>query len=124
MGDALAAAKDPGAITFAQDDSGKSWEILPGVSATVYVRLCEDGQLIQLPWLDKSAPLNLWAHFTNDPDQRMGLDFWVEASGAQINLRAHDKLDAWNSASKRHAQKATEFEEAVAAWVRLRACGR
>lgn len=118
MGDALAAAaKEPGAITFTKDGSGK-WEVLPGVSATVYVRLCEDGQPVQRQWLGKTSRLNLWTVFNKDLDQPIGLDFWVEANGAQPNLRASNEVEAWNSASKRHADLAEQFEDAMATWVR------
>jgi hypothetical protein len=118
MGDALAAAaKGPGAITFTRDASG-NWEVLPGVSSAVYVRLCKGRDPVEHRWLGKPARLNLWTCFSEHDNNRLGLDFWVEAPGAQLNLVAEDKESAWNQASDRHAHWAKEFEDAVAAWVR------
>ncbi len=117
MGEALAAAaKEPGAITFTTNDLGKL-EVLTGVFSAVYVRLCKDRQPIQRQWFGKMARLNLSMCFCEDESKRIALDFWVEATGAQLDLRAQDKVSAWNDASERHAQYARDFEDAVEAWV-------
>jgi hypothetical protein len=116
MGAAL--ASEPAAISFARHKSGKKWEIFRGVSSAGYVRLCRGEHLIERRWLGKSSRLNLWFQFNEDVNQRMGLDFWVEAPGVVMTLRTPDKVAAWNAASERCAAAAKAFEDAMANWVR------
>ena len=56
---------------------------LARVSAAVYVRLCKDDILFNGNGSGKPSRLNLWTCFDEDESKRVGLDFWVEAHGAQ-----------------------------------------
>ncbi|GEM_PF-4693672 len=117
MGDALAGAtQEPGNITIGKDKSGEP-KVEIGTISAVYVRVHQDQQPISREWLGKKCRLNLWFHFIKEAKLRMGMDFWVEATGAQPDLTRKDPVQAWNEASVRHTDVyAARFEEDVTAW--------
>lgn len=104
-------------IGFAEDSSDQP-DILTGTISAVYVRLTQDGKLVERQWLGRTARLNLWFDSRFGANQQAGLDFWVEAKGASPFLKAKDPILAWNKASESHAAKAREFEDDFAAWSR------
>jgi hypothetical protein len=128
MGEELErSASGPGAITFAKDKSGEP-DILTGTISSVYVRLQQDRRPIEHQWLGKTARLNLWFDSQYGAAQRVGMDFWVEAEGAQQNLKvaARPKLavESWNRASGRQERYAEQFERRFEEWCESGAGGR
>jgi hypothetical protein len=97
---------------------------LTGTISAVYVRLHQDRQPIERQWLGKSARLNLWFDSRYGAAQRTGMDFWVEAEGAQQSqhyLKAaadpEPAVESWNKASERHRQKyLPKFERLFEEW--------
>jgi hypothetical protein len=131
MGKVLeSSASDHGAITFAKDKSGEP-DILTGTISDVYVRLHQGGQPIERQWLGKKPRLNLWFGSRYGAAQRVGMDFWVEAKGAQQSqkyLRAAVDLklaeESWNKASVRHEGYREQFETQFEKWCNSAPCGR
>lgn len=124
MGEALErSASTTGAITFAKDKWGEL-DILSGTISEVYVRLLQDARPIERQWLGKTARLNLWFDSRYGSGRGVGLDFWVEAEGAQQSLRkvATDPnlaVHSWNKASERQFEKCLpQFERRFAEWCR------
>ena len=118
MGDELARSAQgrQGAITFAQDNNG-AWDLARGAGSAVYVKLQRDGELLQRDWLGRKADAVLWFQFAKHENQRIGLEYYIQASGSHTNGKGEPKA-AWNKASARHLACAEPFEVAVAAWVR------
>jgi hypothetical protein len=108
-------ASGPGAITFEKDESGEP-HILTGCISAVYVRLNQDLRPIERQWLGKTAHLNLWFDSKYGAAQRAGMDFWVEAKGAQPRLGVADPVESWNKASGRYERYAEEFESCFENW--------
>jgi hypothetical protein len=122
MGQALErSASGSGAITFAKDKSGEP-DVLTGTISAVYVRLHQDQRPVECQWLGKTARLNLWFDPRYGAAQRAGMDFWVEAEGAQQNLAvAADPsraVESWNRASERQGRYAEQFERRFEEWCR------
>jgi hypothetical protein len=127
MGEALEkSAVGAGAITFAKDKSGLP-DILTGTISAAYVRICQDGKLVERELLGKTARLNLWFDVRYGEERLAGMDFWVEAEGAQQAAKflgsAPDDpkaIESWNKASERHSGKfAPQFEERFKEWCSL-----
>jgi hypothetical protein len=67
------------------------------------------------PLLQRSLDLVLWFQFVKDKSKQIGLQYYIQAQGSQIGK---DKSEnAWNSASKRHLDKASKFENKVKNWI-------
>lgn len=116
MGDELANAAQgvQGAITFAKDKKDR-WDLRHGAGSAVYVKLTRDGASLKLDWPGRMVNPVLWFRFAEDENQRIGLDYYLQASGSQPNGKGEA---AWNDASVRHRACAEPFEELVAAWCR------
>ena len=78
---------------------------------------------IEREWLGKTARLNLWFDSRYGAAQLAGMDFWVEAEGAQqsqhyLSVTANAKLaeESWNKASKRQEDYAQLFESRFEEW--------
>ena len=123
---ARSAASKPGAITFAKDKAGKP-DILTGTISAVYVRLHQGGKPIERQWIEKKeekkARLNLWFDSRYGAGQRVGMDFWVEATGAQqsphylkVAADTRTAVKLWNEASERHKGYAEQFKRLFKEW--------
>ncbi len=112
MGQAIhEAAKDlPDAITFGKLGLGAS-------GASIFVRLLQGGNRLQLDWLGNKADFVLWFMFHEQFEKRIGVEHYLEVRGASPNARGVDQVEEWNTASARHTLRMREFEEAMAAWV-------
>ena len=72
------------AITFAKDKNGK-WDLTPGAGSAVYVKLKQDGELLQRDWLDRKVDAVLWFQFAEHESKRIGLEYYIQASGSHTN---------------------------------------
>ena len=116
LGEELAqSARDiPRHVTFAGDE--EAWVLRPGAGSAVYVELWRGGR--PLPnWLGANGKAVLWFRFAADENERIGLEYYLQARGAHPNTRGGvGETDAWNVASVRHLACAGPFEDLFAAW--------
>lgn len=111
MGEELKKSADlPGiGITFAKDRSEK-WDLRHGAGSAVFVKLMRGGEFLQRDLLGRKVDAVLWFQFTENESHRIGLEYYIQASGSHTSGQG-DLVAAWNIASSRHLACAEPFEE-------------
>ncbi len=114
------------AITFKQkkgtgdqaDSNDQDLDLPTGAGSGVYLRLCRNGEPIFVTWLGKEAPLVLWFQFNAEESKRVGVEYYVQAKGAQPDQKKDvDSVRAWTAASEKHKEHAANFYKDMGAWV-------
>ncbi len=119
MGDALGSAECHDAITFAKvhKDQSENYDFKTGAGSPLYVKLMQNGTLLQRDFLGEKVDAVLWFWFTEDKGgERIGLEYYIQAKGSQCGKGDPDEI-AWNAASERHLKKAEQFEKKVDDWI-------